>query len=75
MIWQPDDFHAAGHMVAHTEFGAYHIGPRRSDGFWEYCTPDEDFGVHNEHMLDDLSEEQAFAAVEAEYAERRKADG
>lgn len=61
------------HFCAETEFGTYLLGPRKSDGFWEYCTPDEDWGDHNEHMLDDLSEAKARTAAQADYTRRLQA--
>jgi hypothetical protein len=68
--WKPDAGRRADHMRADTPHGEYLIGPRRSDGAWEYATPDDDFGEHDNHMLEDFTREQAFAAVEAEYAGR-----
>ncbi|PWE48500.1 hypothetical protein DEM26_18305 [Thioclava sp. NG1] len=61
---QPD------HYRADTRHGTYFIGPRKSDGAWEYCTPDEDWGEHQSHILDDLTREKAFAAVEADFVSR-----
>ena len=67
--WKPDpDRH--GHFVAVTAFGTYNIGPRRSDGWWEYRTPDDEWGDHDNHIFDNLSREEAFASVEAEYQAR-----
>jgi hypothetical protein len=70
--WKPDPARAPDHMRADTPHGEYLIGPRRSDGAWEYATPDEYFGDHNFHICDGLAREQAFAAVDAEYAKRAK---
>jgi hypothetical protein len=69
--WKVDErSHAPDHMRAITPFGEYLIGPRRSDGAWEYATPDEDWGEHDNHMLEDLTRGQAFYAAEAEFVER-----
>ncbi len=68
--WKPAENLQPDHYRADTPRGAYFIGPRKSDGAWEYCTPDEDWGSHESHMLDDLTRDQAFAAVEAEFASR-----
>lgn len=45
--------------------GEYLLGQRASDGAWEYATPDEDWGDHEGHILDDLTFEEARHAVEA----------
>jgi hypothetical protein len=68
--WKPDAGRRADHMRADTPHGEYLIGPRRSDGAWEYATPDDDFGEHDNHMLENLTRGQAFYAVEFEYARR-----
>lgn len=61
---QPD------HYRADTEHGVYFIDPRKSDGAWEYRTPSEDWGEHDGHSLRNLTRDQAFAAVEAEFVSR-----
>ena len=75
LIWKLDDNFNPEHYRADTRHGTYFIGPRASDGAWEYCTPDEDWGEHERHEHNNLTRDQAFAAVEAEFASRRSRKG
>lgn len=55
------------HFRADTEFGEYLIGQRKGDKFWEYCTPDEGWGEHDAHEVDNLTKGRAFGAAEMHY--------
>lgn len=70
--WVSGGMSSVDHFFAETSYGTYFIGPRKSDGGWEYATPDEDWGEHRSHMLANLTREEAFSAVEADFAARRK---
>lgn len=70
LIWKPVGNMQPDHYRAETRHGTYFIGPRKSDGAYEYRTPDTDWGEHENHLVRKLSRDEAFALVEADFAAR-----
>lgn len=73
--WIADPDQAANHWYATTRFGTYRMGPRKSDGCWEYCTPDDDWGQHNNHTAEDLSLLDAHVAILGDFHARLRRAG